>query len=174
MKNKHTDKDVVQLFHELKGVMIFTDEIIDNFLKSKGLLKEEFEHGWYGYKDYKRYCLYFDKCKRLLYGINANGDWIDHGPVSWEFSSSSLVKLLDKEVEEALIKEAKKRGFKEGVEYKSTGFDKYNFLGELSFCDVHKDNKRYRFNLYDSKFRGCIYSEGKWAEIVGEKEAERM
>lgn len=66
------------------------------------------------------------------------------------------------EVEEALIKEAKRRGFKEGVKFKT-------IYGSMRTVDVIKCDYE-DFAVY-CKGGGVIYEDGKWAEVVsGKKE----
>lgn len=78
---------------------------------------------------------------------------------------SNLRPATNKEVEEALIKEAKKRGFKEGVEYKnylhSTGKINgscWEFRNGI-LCQVAN------YNLHNIHY---IMKDGKWAEIIEE------
>ena len=72
---------------------------------------------------------------------------------------NTLTPATDKEVEEALIKEAKKRGFKEGVVVVSKGYNDTVFDGEFRFEEWHK-------NTLDSFNTGDIFKDGKWATIV--------
>lgn len=93
------------------------------------------------------------------YGINWKGEWKDG--IDFSNITDDRVKATDKEVEEALIKEAKKRGFKEGVTVTNIfgckgviGVDFYGFTewsgGVLSYL-------------------GCyIFKNGKWATIIEE------
>ena len=74
--------------------------------------------------------------------------------------------VTEKEVEEALIKEAKKRGFKEGVKYKnrlhSFGFINdscWEFNGKSNYLGQRGNEVN---NLH------FIFDEGKWAEIIKE------
>ena len=72
-----------------------------------------------------------------------------------------LVDISDKEVEDALIKEAKKRGFKRGVEYK-TLFDSPNIqLGKFSL-----EYMPVRNSLLAITAQGIIFENGKWATII--------
>ena len=70
----------------------------------------------------------------------------------------------DKEVEQALIKEAKKRGFKEGVKYKNR-LDSFGFINDSCWEFNGKSNYLgQRGNKVNSLH--FIFDEGKWAEIV--------
>ena len=72
----------------------------------------------------------------------------------------------DKEVEEALIKEAKKRGFKEGVKYEnylgSNGFIKDSCWKFISSLNTLSQENNEGNNLH------YIFDKGKWAEIIKE------
>ena len=78
--------------------------------------------------------------------------------------SNTLTPATEKEVEEALIKEAKKRGFKEGVRVKS------KWMPNIS---ANKLNGKF---MFDNKFELCaeanglmkytIFQNGVWAEII--------
>lgn len=76
----------------------------------------------------------------------------------------------DKEVEEALIKEAKRRGFKKGVRFECLyGWtnNKYSEWrnDEISFRYYEGGLWVYGINFYEL----CIFQEGKWAEIIKEE-----
>jgi hypothetical protein len=79
--------------------------------------------------------------------------------MNWDFVYNSVLELADESlVETALVNEAKKRGFKEGVKIKNL-FD-YNLIickGEI--------NNFYSNQLWFDKV-GCIFKDGKWAEIL--------
>lgn len=91
------------------------------------------------------------------YGFNHEGDFSENIGVH---EGDSYRELTDKEVEEALIKEAKKRGFKEGVQVK------------------YLDNSISKWSKEDNGFlfkNGClclhshlykIFYNGKWAEAI--------
>ena len=99
------------------------------------------------------------------YGIEPNGDWIKDQS---DWITSYFIPATDKEVEDALIKEAKKRGFKEGVETDCllgwggaiTSKIKYTF-GELR-VDVSGEAR-------NTSGWSTIFYEGKWATIIETK-----
>jgi hypothetical protein len=70
--------------------------------------------------------------------------------------SANLKPATDKEVEEALIKEAKKRGFKEGVRFKCLYNHDYKGKCIPLFCS----------DGYLWLEGGCVFKDGKWATIV--------
>ena len=81
--------------------------------------------------------------------------------------------VTDKEVEEALIKEAKKRGFKEGVNFNVTK-DLWNTsVGGREGFNTVIDKNTYNYSAHSNSFKincidGCmsIFTKGKWATIV--------
>ena len=77
-------------------------------------------------------------------------------------SSKYLEPATDKEVEQALIKEAKKRGFKEGVNYKTAS---ERLVQELVFNKLQFNQDGNGGYLTDG-CRGSIFEYGKWATIL--------
>ena len=81
--------------------------------------------------------------------------------------SNTLTPATDKEVEEALIKEAKRRGFKEGVKFKCL----YNKTVSYGYSPMLCSEG---YLWIDG---GCVFKEGKWAEIIKDtitkKQAEK-
>jgi len=108
----------------------------------------------------KRFNELFEENVHLLYenhlfGHNPSGKKVCY--LGCKTTIKGLTLATDKEVEQALIKEAKKRGFKKGVYSKCLwnkitkkleqgGF--HNDRNELWFCGAH------------------IFDNGKWAEII--------
>ena len=90
------------------------------------------------------------------YGITyIGGNWYNND--GWGFETVSYKPATDKEVEEALIKEAKKRGFKEGVSVKC--------LDDGRIWDADSEFS------FDSQGRlgtgaAFIFIDGKWATII--------
>ena len=79
------------------------------------------------------------------------------------------VPATDKEVEQALIKEAKKRGFREGVGVVSKGYRDSEFDGEFRFEEWDK-------NTLDGFGTGDIFKHGIWAtikETITKEQAEK-
>ena len=131
--------------------------------------KPKFEVGkWYKSKvDKALYCIKefngFEKYGRN-YGFYYNGEWMD-SEIRF-FNDCRIVEATPKEVEEALEKEAVKRGFKEGSRIKDlqTGKIKTLKFKELSF---------YSDILCDGY--GCaIFENGIWAEIVKTKTIDEI
>jgi len=94
------------------------------------------------------------------YGFSDNGTWMGFVTIKDRCGFAVTHLATDKEVEEALIAEAKRRGFKEGVEVKSLTRDKLMLRFEtLCFFD----------NGLVDKWGSFIFKNGKWAEIVEDK-----
>ena len=126
----------------------------------------------------------------LNYLVCSVGNRIAYGFMDGEYATGLLfgnerltqgcVPATDKEVEEALIKEAKKRGFFNiGNIFKSC-FDDNNEARTISKYDSSTDIDYYydkadnalRSNGLNTYFKFCsnplIYEKGKWAEIIKE------
>jgi hypothetical protein len=127
------------------------------------LFKKGEINGWYKSKEVKSWCVFIENGINR-YGFDAFGNWFGGRNYTYELEKDDY-KATDKEVEEALIKEAKRRGFKEGVRV-----DKllYGNLGSLNGDSKTCENKEFIF------WRGhlCIgnllifHNTGKWATIV--------
>lgn len=91
------------------------------------------------------------------YGFDGVNNWTDN----WHYyTHNKLTPATDEEVQTALIAEAKRRGYKEGVNIK-------NLLANSIITCVGKSflyqNNELWFNCI-----GCILKNGKWAEIMPE------
>lgn len=100
--------------------------------------------------------------KELLfgYGFSASGDWTNndyaHGQMYKEWTPAT-----DKEVEAALIAEAKKRGFKEGVNVKGYSYTTCGHIYKSEFENWLVLGVACGPNI-------VIFQEGNWAEIIEE------
>jgi hypothetical protein len=116
---------------------------------------------WYKYHDNYQESLMVWNNSEDTYGFWGN-EYRDD--LSFHISYDKI-PATDKEVEEALIKEAKKRGFKEGVRV-----DKllYNNIGSLNGDSKTCENKEFKLS-FGHLFIGNLlifHNTGKWAEIV--------
>ena len=140
-------------------------------LKSK-IEKPQFElNKWY--KTNMGSIYYITKIEKDLcygYGIDNSGrdsKWYDYKEQC--IVNRLLTLATPKEVEEALTKEAVKRGFKDGVRFKSAvePNDKDNFIFKSPFdfkINYNNDGTR----LWGAS-SGCIFSNGKWATPIKTK-----
>ena len=127
------------------------------------LFKEEEINGWYKYKKAKGWCVFLEN-GIIRYGFDSLGDWFEGYNYTYELDKDDY-KATDKEVEEALIKEAKKRGFKEGVTV-----DKVNLSNDYNPNNKLKENTINTNELLSLGYLWVssilIYDNGKWATIV--------
>lgn len=95
------------------------------------------------------------------YGFNVNGKWKNE---DYYGLFKPMIPATDKEVEDALIKEAKKRGFKEGVGFSGVSISGKND-GSPGECD-EKFKYDSRINTLVNPSRAYIFSNGRWATII--------
>jgi hypothetical protein len=102
------------------------------------------------------------------YGIDYLGRWFSsvEGASNSANIETAERPATDKEVEEALIKEAKKRGFKEGVEYSS-------LYGSSDIGKVNNSGFIYKPSINCLCIKSgeqvdAIFRKGKWATIIEE------
>ena len=153
---KKLDKEQLEAVKSFFGI---SSDMMVTHLKEKGLLREEFEIGkWYkiteGASDID-WLLFYDG--NTNYGFNSNRDW--NSRFHTDIIKDNYVKKLatDKEVEEALIKEAKKRGFKDGDwTVKDIDYEYYN-----------SEDSYYPNSLQLGVV--VLFQEGEWLEIIKEK-----
>lgn len=104
----------------------------------------------------------------LSYGFDLCGEWSENTAISLNHpQGSKYTEATDKEVEEALINEAKKRGYKNG---------NHACLTVYVTCKNIKENAFFYYNgsLWEGNSEGnnCIFRDGKWAEIIEAPEKE--
>jgi hypothetical protein len=113
--------------------------------------------------------LVFMQGNKRTYGFDASGDWTEIWCEGIDYTT--YLPATDKEVKQALIKEAKRLGFKEGVVA-----DLRNCGHGVSNAKIIEENYRYN-GSWLSLDSYIIFEKGKWAEIVGEtitkEEAEK-
>ena len=122
---------------------------------------EELYNGWY--KDSQNeWCMFFQD-GMMEYGFNTDGNW--RGDIKHFYSPIySDYKATDKEVEEALIKEAKKRGFKKGDVIKGEFHKSFN---GLMIDDYDMDSPSYipNSNMF-ALGNKVLFKKGKWETII--------
>ena len=91
------------------------------------------------------------------FGFNGRGVWFDNKD---NFGTNGLELATPKEVEDALIKEAVKRGFKEGVEYHSLSDNRQFKVASESVMGFYISNNQLCYG--DS----TIFLNGTWATII--------
>ena len=164
------DKRIKQLEKGIKDLQKQLEDIKSNALdENKG--ESEFEVGkWY--KGEESNILAF--CEESYnagfngYGFGDSGVWYNNQ--NWMNNTDFPIPATDKEVEQALIKEAKRRGFKEGVRFDCENSDAKNCL----FSDFYNGDKlKWQFspenNTLSKECNQFFFKEGKWAEIIENK-----
>lgn len=139
-------------------------EQINNLQKQLDNFKEpsKFKKGtWYKFIQHSTCIVNYQESGRG-YGTSIYGAWGDAVIMNNDGreSSSKWVEATDKEVEAMLIKEAKKRGFKEGVRFKSA---MYSSLFTLKKGIYYKSMENC---IYNGNGYGTIFKDGKWATII--------
>lgn len=121
-------------------------------------VKPKFEVGkWYTYNDSSHIfnITEIKNDKIYGYGYSPISGWTN---VTEWYDSKRIIPATDKEVEEALIKEAERRGFKRGVKIKNE-IGTWNICGDRHFF-VYEKNK------LDFGYECNIFNNGFWAEII--------
>lgn len=177
---KYTTEEVNGLLDELLNIKpndvevytIISKTKLERFKKDKGLLPTLEVGKWYKARNGTIFFLKeFSNTDKsfTVYGFDYEGEWMDSlmGFIGIDIDS---VEATNQEVETALIAEAKKRGFKEGVKVKcaykgsvvTLKYDTPSFY-IYSNGDTH---------LHQSATFGksCFYfCNGKWATIIEDK-----
>ncbi len=133
----------------------------------------ESKSGWYKDKKFedKKWLFYKDFENNKSYGFDAYGNWVFNKTVlKVDFNNEYLA--TEEEVKEALINEAKKRGFKNGVKFYSVLFPTTDkVIGESN------DKMNWQLNrnvLYMCSYNGAVFNNGKWAEIISKPIEEKI
>jgi hypothetical protein len=128
-------------------------------------LKPEFKAGWYKNTviDLEDILIYWDEEKKSLYGFDTSGNWFDDE--QYGFHEDYDIPATDKEVQEALIEEAKRRGFKEGV---TCRFNGETFKLELKDFYIEGITLDGTAGFRDA-YGNVVFKDGKWAEIIKTK-----
>ena len=135
------------------------------------LFESELEVGkWYKTKNGH---LKFFVDEDTAYGFDMIGNWNEVGKgYRYSFRSDNYwTPATDKEVETALIAEAKRRGFKDGVKIRHILFDMsfskgLPIINNFNLTYDHSDNSLDYKAEDGQRFR--IFKDGKWAEICEE------
>mgnify|MGYP003140452722 CR=1 FL=1 len=105
--------------------------------------------------------------KRYDYGFNLNNEFIDIRNSTGRIPGH-LVSVFDKpadpkEVEQRMIEEAKRRGFKKGVKFNCLFSGLPRKVNNL----IHRIDHFHSDRVLDSDI-GLIFNKGQWAEIIEE------
>jgi len=166
MENTEILKELDTLKTELNGRI---DSVIKKYEDS---IKPKFEIGkWYKVKNNNDFLLCPTNIKNTMddvtgYGFNTDGYWSNESDY---WGLDGCYEATPQEVQEALEKEAVKRGFKEGVKFKPVSPNCYN--DAVGVCG--KDFHYYETAMYGHEPGLCsgknwIFQNGTWAEIISE------
>ena len=129
---------------------------------------------WYNKKYFGKLMFYFNgefskSGYNPNYGLNYNGIFSDEIGV-FKNEVNEYYEATHQEVEQALIKEAKRRGFNEGVKVKL--FDSIFSTSVLNREDFTYQEDYNRFGIIGGDEDGSyavLFKDGVWAEIIDEK-----
>ena len=124
-----------------------------------------------------RICLFNYQKHSKVYGFFGDEGWIDEN-WTWSKRDSKVILATDEEVKQALIKEAKKRGFKEGVNFKliEGGVGMLNNTKITKDYEIVYEASRNRLVLERIGILYTIFKEGVWAtieETITKEQAEK-
>lgn len=103
------------------------------------------------------------------YGFNTNGEWSEK--IGIHFDNDPITPATATEVFEALKAEAERRGFKDGVKINSFITQGYTLSNTAPFTMTTEKYTGVE-DKYSLRFGGsCIYTNGKWAEIIDQPTA---
>lgn len=97
------------------------------------------------------------------YGFDNSGYWMSSPSPQWTLCGE--IPATDKEVEEALIKEAERRGFKEGVTFKPV-VENVDKVGKVTDRIIFFPKRLYGYEQGLASGKNWIFYQGKWAEII--------
>lgn len=139
------------------------------------LFKNEFEVGKWYYNEKYDTVIHLTEFKYdnafNWYGFNKDKEWFSTEDFGSIYAENFHRLASHKEVEEALIAEAKKRGYKNGVKIKGLGNGEICALLDWNFELIQdEDNTILWFGDMSVYFSGFdIFKDGKWAEILTEE-----
>lgn len=140
---------------------------------------KELEVGkWYkgtyiDYKDSVNKSIFFVVKKhgdeKVCYGLNYKGMWEDTSSGWGSIKPSHEVEATKEEVESALIAEAEKLGFKEGMKIHSPKAEENAVLKHFDKYVYRADENRLVY-MYNDVWGIPVFDNGKWAEIISQPE----
>lgn len=144
--------------------------------KIEGLIKKEYnierlkKSSWQKDKSYPLYLMYFDFENKKRYGFDLNGKWVEDDNVNC-YNDGNRIAIRE-EIEQSLIKEARKRynvGDNISRSQKMLNINKTENASRIEVISKSCFDKMYycseRNGLYTSQ--GCvILIQGEWAEVI--------
>jgi hypothetical protein len=131
------------------------------------LKKPEIKVGdWVTFDNYPKHMGYVTETgegRYYYYGLNTGGEWQG---IDFYRIEDNPRKATDKEVRGALIKEAKRRGFKEGDIVK-TNNQEYSITRELDSANYYGNDAEFHPNSLQCG--AIIFQNGQWGDIIENK-----
>ena len=122
------------------------------------LFKEEKKlNGWYKDKEQKKWCVFL-KDGIMINGFDSSGNWFEGHNYTYELQEEDY-KATDKEAEQVLIKEVKKKGLKTSNHSCLEGGAIWNNITGSEYRYYPKENKL----LIGAS---TVFLDGKWATII--------
>jgi hypothetical protein len=125
---------------------------------------------WYKYDDVANWKVFITSNvphNARGYGFNTVCQWMEYCNAGNSCELVGLIPATDKEVSEALIAEASKRGFKKGVTIKSQWINGSDNTEKLTSDDVCI-NRNFQMSCWGKHGYYTIFKNGIWAEIIEE------
>lgn len=122
---------------------------------------------WYRNYRYKNWTMFKDYENNIQYGISECKEWIEPETIEYPKSESEYL-ASEEEVEKALRKEAKRRGFVKGTKFLGCeGFQKDELLiiDEIIFMNFSSNCGLYNEDSW-------IFRNGEWGTVVEEQKEE--
>lgn len=182
LKPKLTEKRIREIIREELNINKQTEDKVDaislcdkitgqsnmvGFLHSLNEPKEESKNksGWCKNDKYDKWLVYYDFNKVIIYGFDINGEWFEDTLMIDRGIDGGDVAADPKEVEQRLIEEAERRGFKKGIEVSREGFQ-INDLDQVISNVCSKGIHTYMGSVFIGDIEVYDGSAGKWATII--------
>jgi len=169
---KYTAKEVEELFNEFCDIDMSQagtfKQCTQLFLKDKGITQQLEVGRWYKHDTDSSLVFIKGRGVRdshyIRYGFDRIGQWYNEYIASLDDRIS--IEATDQEVETALIAEAKKRGFKEGVRFESAWSHSTNNCFYDGLMYISSANCL----ASSSAKNNCVFANGQWATIIEDEE----
>lgn len=160
-KTKNRLKQLEKGYSELKSLVSVPAEV--KFKPDFENVKAKDISGWYKDKKHPKWIMYFDFENKMYYGFDVNGNW-HTAKENYVMHSIKIGESLcsPQEVEQALIAEAKKRGYEKAKNIQSLKGDYIVSLKESGRIEYESNENTLTF------YGSIVFKNGIWAEIIKE------
>jgi len=177
-KVKVSDYSIIEMSEEAKFLMMNPIESEYKYLTYNKIrevqswkyceLVEQYKNGWYTHNEGDNWMMYYDFESFKIHGISSFRSWHTHQfkdleDLILDFKNTRLA--TDEEIKTALIAEAKKRGFKEGVYAQSVYDDEYSGIINTDPFIFQNGELWATSKGYDIQ----LFEKGIWAEMIDQK-----